>query len=93
MQEIIEKLKKRLRVKSEDAEEEISDLVDACKRELEIAGVYGEISDPVYYQATVLYCKAHFGYDEESERFRKAFDSLKDSMALSGDYQKGESDE
>lgn len=93
MQEIIEKLKKRLRVKSEDAEDEISDLIDAGKRELEIAGVYGEISDPVYYQATVLYCKAHFGYDEESERFRKAFNSLKDSMALSGDYQKGESDE
>ena len=81
-------IRKRLRVKSREAEEEIAELVESCKKELEIAGVYGDEEDPVYFQALVLYCKSHFGYDEGTERFLQAFKSLRDSMALSGDYKK-----
>lgn len=32
--------------------------------------------------------KANFGYDENTERFQTAFEKLRDSMALSGDYAK-----
>ena len=66
----IEKIKKRLRVKSDEADAEVEALV----------------LDPLYMQAVVLYCKAHFGYDEGTDRFREAFESLRNSMALSGDY-------
>ena len=83
----IEKIKKRLRVKSDEADAEVEALVLACMKELEVAGVYGHpCDDPLYMQAVVLYCKAHFGYDEGTDRFREAFESLRNSMALSGDY-------
>mgnify|MGYP000128827823 CR=1 FL=1 len=88
--ELIEKLKKRIRAMSESSEEEIADLVRTCRKEMEIAGVYGDESDPTYYQAIVLYCKANYGYDENTERFSIAFAALRDAMSLSGDYEKKE---
>ena len=91
--DIVEKIKKRIRAKSETANEEVKDLIAACKKELEMKGVYGNETDPTYYQAIVLYCKAHYGYDEDSERFEKAFNSLRDSMYLSGNYAKKEGGE
>lgn len=92
-EDIVEKIKERIRVKSESSDEEVKDLIDACKKELEMKGVYGDEADPIYYQAIVLYCKAHYGYDEDSERFEKAYNSLRDSMYLSGNYKKKEGGE
>ena len=70
-------------------DEEINELAMSRVRELENTGVYGNpATDALYYQAMVLYCKANFGYDENTERFQTAFEKLRDSMALSGDYAK-----
>lgn len=84
----IEELKRIVRARSADAEFELEGLVASCKKEMEVAGIYGDETDPLYRQAIRLYCKAHYGYDEDAERFQKAFDSLRDAMALSGDYAK-----
>ena len=85
---LIEELKRIVRVRTADAELELQGLVEACKKELELAGIYGDEADPLYRQAIRLYCKSHYGYDEDTERFREAFNSLRDAMALSGDYAK-----
>lgn len=83
---LIEELKRFVRARSADAELELQGLVEACKKEMEIAGIYGDETDPLYRQAIRLYCKSHYGYDEDTERFQAAFCSLRDAMALSGDY-------
>ena len=85
---LIQELKRIIRTKSKDAEGELKGLVESCRKELEIAGVYGSEEDPAYRQAIRLYCKGHYGYDADAERFREAFGSLRDAMALSGDYRK-----
>lgn len=92
--ELIVRIMNATRAKSSVAEEEISDLVEACIRDLETGGVYVKDTDePLCRQAIKLYCKAHYGYDKDTERFMEAYEALKDSMALSGDYPKdGESD-
>ena len=84
-------LKEMLREKSSVADTEIRDLIESCVLELKIAGVQGKLTDPLYRQAVKLYAKAHFGYDSDSERFLKAFQNLRDSMALSGEYGGGAS--
>lgn len=85
--ELIEELMNAVRVKSDTAESEISELAKACVADLRIAGVYvNKPSDPLCKQAIKLYCKANYGYDADSEKFREAYASLRDSMALSGDY-------
>ena len=91
--ELLEKLKKRVRVMAEESEEEIEDMVKSCKKELEMSGVYGDETDPTYYNAIVLYCKANYGYDEDTERFGAAFAALRDAMNLSGDYEKKVADD
>lgn len=90
MEALINSLTKSLRVKSQTALEEVSGLLESCLKDLEIAGVYvADMGDPLFGHAAKLYCKANYGYDKDSEKFRAAYASLKDAMALSGDYQKG----
>lgn len=87
--DLTERLMRRIRVKSDVAAEEIEDLVQACIKDLEIGGVYvTDLEEPLCKQAIKLYCKAHYGYDKDNEKFGAAYAALKDSMALSGDYGK-----
>lgn len=88
-----EMVKVRLRVKStafDDAE--IQPLIDTCKADLTRVGIHPDESDPLVQQAVALYCKANFGYADdpkEAERFQKAYEGLRDSMSLSGDFSEG----
>ncbi|MCI6466388.1 MAG: DNA-packaging protein [Faecalicatena sp.] len=90
MKELIPKLRKRIRISTATLDDEIDDLVNACKKDMELSGVYGDVNDPLYYQATVLYLKTYFGNNEQSENFKVAYEALKVSMALSGDYENGQ---
>lgn len=89
--ELLQDLMDAVRVKSAKAKTEIEDLTEACKADLMIAGVYvEEFADPLAKQALKLYVKANYGYDDNVERFRAAYSALRDSMALSGEYEKGD---
>lgn len=73
--------------------DEILELAQACVVDLEIAGVYvKEATEPLTLQALKLYCKANYGYDSENDtrRFENGYQALKISMALSGDYERGD---
>ncbi|MDO5345305.1 MAG: DNA-packaging protein [Lachnospiraceae bacterium] len=88
-EELVSSIMEALRVKASIAKEEIADLVEACKKDLEIAGVYiTDEKEALSKQAIKLYCKANYGYDKDSDKFRAAYAALRDSMALSGDYRK-----
>ena len=89
-QGLVKTLMDAVRVKSQAASEEVSGLLAACLKDLEIAGVcITDMDDPLFKQAAKLYCKANYGYDKDSEKFRAAYAALKDAMALSGDYREG----
>lgn len=84
---LIDSVKSVIRVKTGDSNEEIKDLIEACKKQMELSGVYvKDDEDPLTRQAIKLYCKGHYGYDENTEKFLAAYVSLRDSMALSGEY-------
>lgn len=88
-EELINVNMKAVRVKSSTSREEIADLIRACKKNLEIAGVYiTDEEEALSRQAIKLYCKAHYGYDKDSEKFEAAYAALRDAMALSGEYKK-----
>ncbi|MGX8701522.1 head-tail connector protein [Caproiciproducens sp.] len=85
---LIDDVKVNLRIKSTAFDSaEIQPIIDACKIDLKLSGVNViKDSDPLTQRAVVLYVKANFGYSADSERYQKAYDMLKNSMALSGDY-------
>ena len=94
---MLDKVKNALRVKTAAFDDEIQDLIDACKADLRLVGVNvpedtptegkeATAGDPLITRAIVLYAKANFGYSEDSEKYRAAYDYLKCSLSLAGDY-------
>lgn len=83
--------KAALRISSTDAyDAEITSLCEAAEADLRNAGVHVPTqSEPLLARAIVLYVKANFGSDDDSERYSRSYDALKCSLMLSGDYKEG----
>jgi hypothetical protein len=85
---LIDDVKLSLRIKTSSLDEEISDLIEACKADLRISGIKVIVEkDPLIKRAIVVYCKANFGLDEkDSEKYQRSYDLLKEHMALCSEY-------
>lgn len=91
--EFVGEIRKTLRTNSRSADSEIIDLIQAAVQDMDLRGVkYKGETDPLSRQAIKLYCKGNYGYDEDAEKFQKAYEALRDSMALSGEYKEVKSD-
>lgn len=84
---MLEAIKLALRIKSNAYDNEIMGLISACKADLRISGIIkvSEV-DPLIQRAAILYCKANFGNDKDSQKFADAYNALKISLGLAGDY-------
>ena len=90
-QDYINNMADAVRVSSETAKSEIADLIQAGIADMQMRGVI--VTDPeeaLCKQAVKLYVKGNYGYDKDTERYRDAYEALRDSMALSGDYEGSE---
>lgn len=88
---MLDDIKNVLRVSGTDFDVELNDLIESARQELLLAGVHATLansnSDALVKKAIMVYCKAEFGFDnQEADRFRKAFDSLKQHLTLSSQY-------
>ena len=76
-----------LRLSTQSRDDEIKQVMEACLIDLSNGGVVViDPDDPAVKQALKLFLKSQFGYDNDAERFGKAYEFLKASLALSGDY-------
>lgn len=92
---MLQDVKNVLRVNGEDLDMEILDLIEAAKADLVLSGLHKERvieTDPLIKRAIILYCKAHFGYDDPNlaARFEQSYESLKMHLALSIEYTSGD---
>ena len=78
---MLEKVKQALRVKTSVFDDEITGLIGAVTGKLDNLGIVRNGtedtgSDPMYDRAIILYCKANFGYTEDTEakRFEESYD-------------------
>lgn len=87
---LLDDVKKALRISNAEYNTEVQDLIDASKLDLEITGVLDTKiidTDALVKRAIILYCKAHFGYNNpDADRLVQAYQSLKTHLVLSGDY-------
>jgi uncharacterized phage protein (predicted DNA packaging) len=85
---MIEKVRKSLRISHTALDDDIQDLIEAALMELQLSGIKKlDESDPLIIRAVTVYCKAEFGFDNpDAERFRNSFESLRNHLALAGDY-------
>lgn len=90
---MLEDVKLSLRISGNDLNIEILDLISSAKADLILSGVNSEKlkdTDPLAKRAVILYCKAHFGYEDikMSERLEQSYISLKQHLSLSEEYTK-----
>lgn len=91
---MLEDVRDALRVSGNDLDGEIQDLIDAAKADLSLSGVHPSKiidTDPLIKRAVIVYCKAHFGWDNpEADRFAQSYAMLKMHLTLSAEYTEAE---
>ena len=92
--EYVEEMLHALRISNTEASSaEVEDLISAAVADLGRQGVKTiDLDDALTKQAVKLYCKAHYGYDKDTERFDAAYTALSAGMALCGDYDGSDDD-
>jgi uncharacterized phage protein (predicted DNA packaging) len=84
---LIDDVKLSLRIKNIIFDDELTPLIEACKIDLKLAGVNViNDTDPLIKRAVILYTKANFGNNPDSEKYFLSYNMLKNSLALAGDY-------
>lgn len=85
---LLEKVTYAMRIDEDEHSDELEDLIAAAKREIIEAGASQNKvvdDDDLIRRAIIIYCKAHFGYDDNKERFAESFEKMliKISMLMS----------
>ena len=82
-------IKNALRITTDKLDLEIRNNIDACLLDLERVGVVtvkGKEDDALIIKACELYVKWQEDFDGKSENYQKAYEKLRDSLSLCGDY-------
>jgi hypothetical protein len=87
---LLDSIKLVIRVDGTMLDSDIQDTINACKADLKLAGIIEEKileSDPIILRTIKLFCKSEYSSNEnESARFREAYQALRNHLALSIDY-------
>lgn len=86
---MLNKVKTALRLTTTAYDDELQDLINACKADLGLTDIYTiQDDDVLIIRCVILYCKMYFGTpnDTDSKRLKQAYDELKGSMLMSSKY-------
>lgn len=86
----LEKVRNALRISVADnsaINDELTDLINAAKRDLGIAGVVvpSEI-DALVNKAIITYCKMSFGIPEDYDKLKRSYDEQKAQLSNASGY-------
>lgn len=87
--ELFDLCKSSLRIVDNAFDNELLSIIDACFQDLSVSGVNPdrESVEPLIAHAVKFYCKANFGFREDSEKYMERYESLKKSLSLSAKSQ------
>jgi len=85
---LIDDIKTALRISNTAFDSEISDLISAAKKDLELSGILNvDETDPLIKRAITVYVKANFGWNNpDSEKLQQSYNMLKAHLSLSQEY-------
>ena len=83
----LDKVKMGLRISTTAYDEELSDLINAAKIDLGIAGVtVSSTLDEIVTRAIITYCKMSFGLPEDYDRLKRSYDEQKAQLVTATGY-------
>lgn len=89
----IEKLRKSLRLADDEFDDEITRGVEFTFGDLVRVGVpEPDLADPLIFRLAELSLKASFNFEQEGERYGKAYTQMRNGLSLSEGYKEAESD-
>jgi len=84
---MLDKVKMALRIKTDAFDSELTDLIDAAKTDLGIAGVVlPETLDAICTRAIITFCKMSFGLPEDYDRLKRSYDEQKAQLSNATGY-------
>ena len=84
---MLAKVKLALRITTEAFDSELTDLIEAAKIDLGIAGVeLPSTLDAICEIAIITYCKLHFGEPDEYDWLKASYDEQKAQLSMSTGY-------
>lgn len=84
---ILDKVKMALRISTNAYDTELTDLIEAAKLDLRVAGVdIGSTPDELVIKAVITYCKMSFGLPEDYDILKRSYDEQKAQMSNATDY-------
>lgn len=84
---MLDKVKVALRIKTTAYDEELTELIEAAKLDLGIAGVtLPEEVDAIVSRAIITYCKMSFGLPADFDRLKRSYDEQKAQLSTATGY-------
>lgn len=86
--ELLEKVKKSLRLSHNKLDDDLLDEIEACLADLEVCGVvYAEPTDPLIVNAVKLFCRAANADDTaKSAEWMRRYEALKSCLMMADGY-------
>lgn len=84
---MLAKVKLALRISTNTFDTELTDLIEAAKLDLGVAGVVVPTTlDELVSKAIITYCKMSFGLPEDYDRLKRAYDEQKAQLSNASGY-------
>lgn len=89
--EYLAAIRQRLRLTTDDFDNELTDLINAARADLQLGGVVMEKAndetDPLILKAVETYVKAEFGLDnDDADRYRASYKEQRNGLTLADQY-------
>lgn len=76
------KVKTALRITTDAFDDELTDLIEAAKLDLQIAGItIPACMDAIVNRAIITYCKMNFGIPDDYDRLKRSYDEQKAQLS------------
>lgn len=84
---LVREIKDSMRIRHDALDKDIRNNINAALQDMKLRGISVPTKeDSLVKKACELYCKSQYDYLGTGERFERCYESLRDSMSLSGDY-------
>lgn len=92
---LIDDVKTALRISHNRLDDDINQHISACLDDMKRLGIAvpddpEDAADvPLLFAAVKIYCMAQYDFLNKGEQYKKGYESLRDTLSLSGSYREG----
>ena len=83
---MLEKIKEHLRITHDLLNDDIQDVIEECLHDLRRMDVRVIETDPLIVASVKLYARYRFNFEDQGERYMKAYEDLRNALSFAIEY-------